>query len=724
MRTNLFKVAALLPALLIFFFSSFAQDNLRASERVKRAHEQGLSFQPVREDAVQPASAALSQTIARQTQTYALFQWTADDAFAVSRSGPAALQMTLPKPNGQSVTLELVEVNNQTLDFSAVTEAGDRVKTEGAHYYQGVIKGQPSSLAAISIFNDEVAGFFSDAGGNYVVGKLRKQEDNAGYNIVYPEASLLQKNGFECGTLPAALPVPSVEPTNLTTRCVNMAFETEYDIYTALGYNSVSVSNYVTNLFNQVRTLYNNDGVSVALSQIIIWTTNDPYTGSSTSTTLSQFQSVRTSFNGDVAQLLTTRGIGGGLAAVIYGLCSSIPNRLCVSGNLGTIITPVPTYSWEVMVTTHEFGHLLGSRHTHACVWNGNNTAIDGCSGFVEGSCALPGIPGGGGTIMSYCHLQSVGINFNNGFGPQPAAQIRNSVEASTCLGTCGAPTCNAPAGLAASSITSSSAVVSWTAVTGASTYTVEYKASASGTWTVAGTTAATSLTLSGLSASTVYDWRVKTNCTNGVVSGYTQSQFTTLASGGTCVTPTGLAGYGDCGYADLCWTAVSGAVSYTVEYKRSTSTTWLVAASATTSTCVGITAGGGTYNWRVRANCASGSSAYATANVSILNPNSPACSGCLRLQTSMKLSPQPAKGMVAFSFENDANETRTLTIRNQFGMTVYQQNIVAKSGANTLQLNLSQLKDGVYTLDLNGATNGTNATVCPRLMKLVIGGR
>jgi hypothetical protein len=93
------------------------------------------------------------------------------------------------------------------------------------------------------------------------------------------------------------------------------------------------------------------------------------------------------------------------------------------------------------MVVTHEFGHLFGSLHTHACVWNGNNTAIDGCFGYVEGSCPLPGYPTGGGTIMSYCQLEGrPGINFNLGFGPQPGNVIRNSVNNASCLQSCDTP--------------------------------------------------------------------------------------------------------------------------------------------------------------------------------------------------------------------------------------------------------------------------------------------
>ena len=84
---------------------------------------------------------------------------------------------------------------------------------------------------------------------------------------------------------------------------------------------------------------------------------------------------------------------------------------------------------------THEIGHLLGSRHTHACVWNGNNTAIDGCA-IPEGGCTRPPTPTNGRTIMSYCdHMDSESyVNFNLGFGPQPGNVIRNSVNSASCL--------------------------------------------------------------------------------------------------------------------------------------------------------------------------------------------------------------------------------------------------------------------------------------------------
>jgi hypothetical protein len=142
------------------------------------------------------------------------------------------------------------------------------------------------------------------------------------------------------------------------------------------------------------------------------------------------------SINGNLEQLLTFRNVGGGIA-YLNGICSgNVDYRLSVSGDLTSWTANVPAYSWNVYVVAHEFGHSLGSPHTHACFWNGNGTAIDGCAGFTEVGCPVPGIPAGGGTIMSYCH-QSVGINFLNGFGPQPAAVIINTINSATCLNSC-----------------------------------------------------------------------------------------------------------------------------------------------------------------------------------------------------------------------------------------------------------------------------------------------
>ena len=118
------------------------------------------------------------------------------------------------------------------------------------------------------------------------------------------------------------------------------------------------------------------------------------------------------------------------------------------------------------------------------------------------------------------------------GVGSNEATQV-SCAWAAVGIGTCGTtPACATPTGLSSSAITNSSATVSWTAVSGAVSYSVDYKLNTSSTWVSAATAAtATSVNLTGLTAASLYDWRVKTNCSSSS-GAYSQAQFTT--TGGT----------------------------------------------------------------------------------------------------------------------------------------------------------------------------------------------
>src|SRR6185295_923852 len=86
------------------------------------------------------------------------------------------------------------------------------------------------------------------------------------------------------------------------------------------------------------------------------------------------------------------------------------------------------------------------------------------------------------------------------------------------------APTCGSAANLSSSGFTETTADVTWDAIPGAVYYIVDYKAAASSTWLPAGSTATNSKTITGLTATTLYDWRVKSSCSGS----FSQAQFTT----------------------------------------------------------------------------------------------------------------------------------------------------------------------------------------------------
>ena len=95
-------------------------------------------------------------------------------------------------------------------------------------------------------------------------------------------------------------------------------------------------------------------------------------------------------------------------------------------------------------------------------------------------------------------------------------------------------PNCGDAIGLVATAVTATTATINWSAVSGAISYAVDYKASSSTTWIpVAAATTATSANLTGLSQGVSYDWRVMSTCTAGP-GNFVSSQFTT-ASITTC---------------------------------------------------------------------------------------------------------------------------------------------------------------------------------------------
>ena len=361
------------------------------------------------------------------------------------------MTLSLPLEGKSDIILDLVEVDIFADGFKVFeAPAMNYIKYQNGKHYRGVVRDAQSSAVAISIFDNNVMGLITSnrIQGNLVLGKLKDNDTH----ILYMDNAIMDKMPFECGTDDSYEPYQQEElETTAGERalsdCVRLYLEVDYDIYQDKG-STTATTDYVTGLFNQVSTIYANENINTSLSPLVIWTQTSPYSGNSSIDLLNDFTAYRQGFDGDLAQLLSYQASGG--VAYVDGICSSNPDYSMSFSSINSTYANVPTYSWSVMVVTHEFGHLFGSQHTHACVWNGNSTAIDGCYA-TEGGCGDPGNPSGGGTVMSYCHLTSVGINLNLGFGTQPGNLIRNRVTAANCLSACdggggggdgGGPTC------------------------------------------------------------------------------------------------------------------------------------------------------------------------------------------------------------------------------------------------------------------------------------------
>ena len=305
-------------------------------------------------------------------------------------------------------------------------------------YYKGKIKNNPGAFAAVSILHNEIVAVLADEKGNINIGALNNQKQGVPrQHIIYREQDQEKIKPFECGTASSADPLPQFDlplstNTVVNTEPVDIYFEADYKCYQNNGSNTTNTVNWATALFNVVTTLYDNDSINVKMSGIKIWTVADPYIALTyKADVLYAFSSNMSSgIPGDLAHFLSQRNLGGGIAWV-NTLCGTLYSHCAVSGDLSNNFNPLPYYSWSTMVVTHEIGHNLASNHTHWCGWPGG--AIDNCS-TTEYGCALGPAPVNGGTIMSYCHQTSYGINLMNGFGPLPGNLIRNTVRNNSCI--------------------------------------------------------------------------------------------------------------------------------------------------------------------------------------------------------------------------------------------------------------------------------------------------
>ena len=256
---------------------------------------------------------------------------------------------------------------------------------------------------------------------------------------------------------------------------------------------------------------------------------------------------------------------------------------------------------------------------------------------------------------------------------------------------------CDMPVNLAvaAGGITQNSAVATWTAGGSETAWNVQYKAVSASTWTT-GDATATSFTMSGLTANTPYQVRVRANCGGGNASQWTSAvTFTTLPDDTPepCDVPTGL----DTTLVAneviaITWDANPGVSSWNIQY-RPENGTWNSASTTNNSyTITGLT-GNTTYEIQVQAVCADGQTSDWSASLLVTTKNVGIESW---LVNSVSLYPNPAKEYVDIRVDGDLNVTM-MEVYDVYGKVV--RTVVGANDYSPLptRINIAGLADGMY---------------------------
>lgn len=196
---------------------------------------------------------------------------------------------------------------------------------------------------------------------------------------------------------------------------------------------------------------------------------------------------------------------------------------------------------------THEVAHWLGLAH----IWGPSGTCGDDAMADTptqeKANSGVPAFPhvsacspnSNGDMFMNYMdysddvarNMFTINqVNYMNATLSGYRSSLLTSLG-SVAPGTSTTTTvaCSIPNGLNTTSVTSSSATLNWLS-TDATSYNVKYKAISSTTW-INGSSSSTSFSISGLNASTGYEFQVASVC-SGTTSAYsTSSTFTTAAT-------------------------------------------------------------------------------------------------------------------------------------------------------------------------------------------------
>lgn len=332
------------------------------------------------------------------------------------------------------------------------------------------------------------------------------------------------------------------------------------------------------------------------------------------------------------------------------------------------------------------------------------------CSGNTNGSITLSV----SGAISPYTYLWNNGATTANRSSLAAGTYTVTVTSANTCNSTQSIvvtnPSCTLPSTLSAQNISSTSAQITWAALTCPVNYRLRYKLTSASTWTTVTFSATnTSYTITGLVSNSTYQYQMQSFCNanNTDSSGYTPVYtFTTANTGGCTVTPSSLTvNTITSSSAKLNWSAVSGTWGYKLRVRPSDNSTpfveYTVQSPAINYTVTGLLPNT-SYKWNVMTLCdATGSSG---SNWSTTSYFSTLGSGRIEEQEvsrtfDMSIFPNPTSGPVRCNIWSEEAITVTFQLYNVMGQLLMEETVQTTSEMYHQAFDWTSLPAGMYLL-------------------------
>jgi hypothetical protein len=357
----------------------------------------------------------------------------ADDAYAVLdavHSGGRLLDLlAFPLPGGASVDLRLRPVRAMEPGATAIVVGRDGEEARLAprvRAFSGAVPGR-TSQAFLAISPEMMHGYVSLDGENYFVSSagVSAGEATVAHGALFGSPTVAEWCGTPFGE-PVEPESSGVQPLTTTLVRSTKVFIDCDNAYRSLFPSDQAAIDYCALLVAAASEVYRRDlgtTLDIPSGYIRLWTTTPPWGATTTFGDLGKFVSWWTSPAnpsrglGRTAVHLLTQPIFGGVAQSVGVICQKT-SSYAISSVAGFFPSPLQHTSgsnWDMLVITHEFGHLYGSFHSF------EYSPPIACKDGSGPDC---------GTIMSYCHLTygvgGVGMRFHEREQDAIRAVMRN----------------------------------------------------------------------------------------------------------------------------------------------------------------------------------------------------------------------------------------------------------------------------------------------------------